>query len=75
MKTKLSRFWKLKGCEIAYIKRDSNQKPYQVELCSDNRLFNKLNLPPLVTELLNIEYNRGKEEAKKEILTVLGIKT
>ena len=72
MKTKLSRFWKLKGCEIAYIKRDSNQKPYQVELCSDNRLFNKLNLPPLVVELMNIEYNRGKEEAKKQIREAFG---
>lgn len=72
MKTKLSRLWHLKDCGIYSIKRDSYQKPYQVEFWNDNYLYNKLNLPPLVVELMNIEYNRGKEEAKKQIREIFG---
>lgn len=72
-KTKLSKLWYLDGYSINHVNTSNNQ--YFVELYKDNSwLMNKINLPPLVVELMNREYQRGREDVRKELKNIFGIK-
>ena len=68
MKTKLSSLWHLKRYQISQY----TDKNVELHNKSNWLLTYKMGLPPLVKELMNAEYKRGKEETMHQVLEVFG---